>query len=392
MFSKKSVTRGLFAASALALLAAGCDAGTATPMGVVSGGGAIDPATALAEARQVTEAAFKGTNRPVDPTSRPAVKGKKLAIVVSGMAASSSKIPALAAEEAARALGWDVTIYDGGLNASRYPELVRQATAAGADGIILTAIDCNYVKQPLIEARAKGVAISTIYSFDCNDPRTGDASEPLFSANPNYGPEATDVVGFVEAYGGDQASYIIADSNNQAKIIEVLAPELTIVNHTSDGFRKRIQRSGGSEIVATVEVTVADIATQQVRPKVENELLRHPEANWIKSPFTFATTTGIVPALGSQAGTIKVMGGEGFVEETDLVHEGKVTAANVVSAAWNGWIAVDVLNSVWRNEQPVDSGLGWTLIDKDHGLPGEGRSHEPEIDFRAAYRKAWRVG
>ena len=85
------------------------------------------------------------------------------------------------------------------------------------------------------------------------------------------------------------------------------------------------------------------------------------------------------------------MGGEGFAEELALIHEGKVTAVNVISSEWNGWAAVDTLNSVFLKQPSADSGIGWTLVDKDHGLPPAGEEFEVPIDFRAAYRKAWGV-
>jgi ribose transport system substrate-binding protein len=393
IISKKSVTRGLLALSAAALLATACDSGGATTTtGTAPGGGAIDSAKALGDAKKATEAAFEGTERPVDTTSRAGVKGKKLAIVVSGMAATSSKVPAQGAEEAAKALGWDVTIYDATLNPARYPELVRQAVAAGADGIVLVAIDCEDAKQPLEEAKEKGIAVTSVYAFDCDDELAGSRSNALFTQSTNFGPKATTIQAFTQSYGADQANYVIANSNNQAKIIEITAPEFTVLNHTAAGFERTIQQSGGSEIVATVPVTQADLIGSQVTPKVQAELLKHPEATWIKSPFSYVTTLGVAPALGSSAGKVKVMGGEGFAEETDLIHDGKVTAVNVISSTWNGWAAVDVLNSVWRKEKSADSGIGWTMVDADHDLPAEGKAYQTPVDFRSAYRKAWGIG
>jgi len=381
------------ALSAAALLAGGCDSGTTTTPGTAPGGGAIDPAKGLSDAKASTEAALKGTNRPVDSTSRPAATGKKLAVITTSLAVTSSKVPALGVEEAAKAIGWDVTVYDGQLQAGTWPGLVRQAVASDADAIVLVAIDCKDVKEPLEEAKAKGVAVTSVYSFDCDDPRADpkNVSAPLFSAIVNYGPKAADVAAFTKSYGADQANYIIADSNNEAKIIEITAPEFTVLNYTSDGFKERIQQSGGAEIVSTLQGFQADLLNGQLATKIQAEILKHPEATWVKSPFTYVTTMGVAPSLGAQAGKLKVMGGEGFVEELTLIHEGKVTAVNVISSEWNGWAAVDVINSVFRKEKPADSGIGWTMVDKDHGLPPQDQAFQPPVDFRAAYRKAWGV-
>ena len=100
----RSFRRALVALSAAAILAAGCDSGpTTSTNGTVPGGAAIDPAKALADATTSTEAALKGTNRPVASTPRAAVPGKKLAVITTSMAVSSSKVPAVATEEAGKA-------------------------------------------------------------------------------------------------------------------------------------------------------------------------------------------------------------------------------------------------------------------------------------------------
>jgi ribose transport system substrate-binding protein len=387
----RSMKRALVAVVTAAVLATGCDSGSVqTAPGTTPGGGQIDPAKELAASKEATESALKGTNRPVDAATRAAVKGKKLAIIVSGMSVSSSKIPALGTDEAAKAIGWDATIYDGTLQPGTWPGLVRQAIAAGVNGIVLVAIDCKDVKQPLEEAKAANIAVTSVYAFDCNDPRADPANvaAPLFTVNTNFGPKGANQAEFTKTYGADQANYIIADSNNEAKIVEIAAPEFTVLNYTSDGFKERIEQSGGAQIVSTLDVYQQDILGGTLKDKIQAELLKHPEATWVKSPFTFVTQLGVVPAL-PPGSPLKVMGGEGFVEELTFIHEGKVTAVNVISSEWNGWAAIDTLNSYWRNEKPADSGIGWTIVDKDHGLPPVGQPFVEPIDFRAAYKKAW---
>ena len=192
------------------------------------------------------------------------------------------------------------------------------------------------------------------------------------------------------SYGTDQANYIIAASDNQAKIIVVSDPEFTTLYYTDRGFEKTIERSGGAEIVSTLEVTTADFVNNQLVPKIQAELLRHPEADWIKSPYTYATTLGVVPALGSRVGSIDVMGAEGHEAELDLLREGKITAVNIFSSEWLGWAAIDTMNSAFRETEPVDSGVGWVLADEQHNVPASG-PYEPAVDYRAEFREVWGV-
>jgi ribose transport system substrate-binding protein len=218
----------------------------------------------------------------------------------------------------------------------------------------------------------------------------GGGKESLFNAKINLGVSAKNVGAWVARYGADQANYIIAKSKNTAKVLLITAPEFTTVHYLDEGFRPTIAKAKGSKIVSTLEIAGADFLNNQLIPKIQAELLRHPEVNWIRSPFTYATTLGVIPALGSSASKIDVMGGEGSAPELDLLRAGKITATNVASGGWESWAAIDALNSVFRHEKPADSGFGWIMTDPQHNLPASG-TLEPTIDYKAAYRKAWGI-
>ncbi len=169
-------------------------------------------------------------------------------------------------------------------------------------------------------------------------------------------------------------------------------PEFTILYYTFKGFTDTIDASGGSKIVDTLDVTSSDITTGKIQAKVQAELLRHPEADWVKSPYTYVTQLGVAPSLGAKAGTLHVMGGEGFAPELDLIRQGKVTAVNITVATWTGWASADTLNSVFLGKAPSDSGLGWVIADKTHNVPPTpGSEYVPPIDYKAEYAKAWGV-
>lgn len=382
----------LFAAVAIALAACGSSSSNNSTSGGGSGGGSGSAAAALAKAKASLPASYAGTSRNVDPTSRPAAKGKSVIVISAGQAADSSSVPSDGAVDAAKAIGWKVQLYDAKLNPANYAPLVRQAIAAHPNGIILDAIDCDTVKQPLEEAKAAGIAVVGIYAFDCNDPHAGGAATGLFSAQINYGSAAKNVDTFTESYGADQANYIIAKSNNTAKIIAIQDPEFTVLYYTLQGFKDTIDASHGSQILDTLTVTTSDLTDGQIVPKIEAELQRFPQANWIKSPYTYVTTLGIGPALKNHSGHIDVMGGEGFAPELQLIRNGTITATNAISSDWTGWAAVDTMNSYFIHKAPVDSGIGWEIVDATHNLPTNPNANwTPPINYQAEYKKAWGV-
>jgi ribose transport system substrate-binding protein len=356
-----------------------------------SGSGAA--ASALKAAIAATNSGYLGTSTNVNPTPRPAAKNKTIVIISAGQGADSNSVPSDGALQAAEAIGWKATIYDAMLNPSNYAGLVRQAIAAHVNGIILDAIDCADVKGPLEQAKAAGIAVTAMYAFDCNDPHTGGGTTKLFGGVTNYGAKNANLDKFTESYGADQADYIIAKSHNTAKIIAVQDPEFTVLYYTLKGFDDTIAASHGSQVIATLDITQEDLVDGQVVPKIQAELARYPQATWIKSPFTYATTLGIVPALGTNPNHISVMGGEGFHDELDDIRDGKIVATNAISSNWTGWAAVDTLNSIFNHTAPVDSGIGWTLVDATHNLPSSPTAdYEPPINYQAEYKKAWGVG
>jgi ribose transport system substrate-binding protein len=377
-------------------LAAACSSRstTATPAAVESPAGSdISPAAAPA-ADAALAAVYKGTLSAPDSSARPAVKGKKLVIISSGQASISSAIPVNAAQEAARALGWSVTIYDAQLNPANHPGLVRQAMNSGANGIVLDAIDCAGVKAPLEEAKKKGIKVVPIYAYDCNDPFAGKGGEALFSSPINYGPEALKNLGaFAEKYGYAQAQAVIAATGGKAKVVFFNDDQTTVLHYTGKGFLAGMKTCPACSVVANVQFTGLDLGPT-LQQRAASVLLQHPEANAVKSPYTAATLLSIGPAV-SQSGRsnkVYVMGGEGFKDELDLLrnHQG-VDAVMISPSDWTGWAAVDTMNSLFAGKAPAFSGLGWQLVDRTHNLPASGE-FVGTVPYKDLYKKAWGVG
>ena len=120
--------------------------------------------------------------------------------------------------------------------------------------------------------------------------------------------------------------------------------------------------------------------------KIQAELLRHPEATWIRSPYTYTHHARRRARARLAVGKIDVMGGEGFEPELDLLRDGKITAVNIFVVGLGGWAAIDTMNSVFRKTPPVDSGLGW--VDGRRGAQRAGLGPvRPPTDYRVPVPK-----
>ncbi len=336
-----------------------------------------------------TKRAEQGTNHAVSAVKRPAVKGKKVVVISQGQASISSSGPANGAMAAAKAIGWKATLLDAKLSPSNYGSLIKQAIGLGANAIVLVEIDCSYVQQPLRQAKAKGIAVIGLYAYDCNDPISSVKSSSLFTTCVNYQDlPCTKLDDFTASYGRDQANYIITSSKNKAKVLEVTDNEFAVLRLTSKGFDDQIAHSGGSQVVAKVDITTGDLLANKVPGMIAAALLKYPDVTWIKSPYTYATILGITPTTNKTPGKYKIMGGEGYQPELALIPNGQVTAANIISSDWTGWASIDALNSYFAKKPTVDSGIGWIIADKNHNVPASG-DYVPPINYKAAFKKAW---
>ena len=380
----RAPSRVLGALAAVAALLAACG-------GASSGAGSGNAQTSFyAQAQANVQKDYQSTDRAPDSSSRPAAKGKKIVVISAGDEGESAAVPVHAVIAAAKAIGWQVTEYDEHLDPTKGPALMRQAIAAGADGIIVDANDCPLIKAPLQEARARNIAVVPIYAYDCDDPLFG-GGQPLFNGVVQFGQAGTPDQ-LAEDYGAHQADAVIVATKGHARVVLFNDLEFTVLHYTGDGFTKELAKCSDCKVVDEVDFKAAELGPT-LQQKAASALLQHTEANAVKIPYTAASQLGIASAVvqSGHASQLYVMGGEGFADELDLIRGQKgVNAVNIISSEWTGWAAVDTLNSVFLNQQPKNSGIGWTLCDPGHNLPGSG-AFTPKVDFKAAYMKAWAV-
>jgi ribose transport system substrate-binding protein len=367
---------------------AGDAAGAAAVQPTAGSGPAADPEL-LAYAQHQVDVAYQGTDRP-PPTSAPKPqKGKNVWIISPGQIGESASIPTNAAKEAGEAIGWKMTLFDAKLDPSMFGTGIRQAIAAKADGIILDAIDCAWVKQPLVEAHAAKVKIVAYYALDCDDPSI--KGEPLYDASVDFGSSFGNYADLTRSWGAVKADWVIVKTQGKAKVINFKQDEFLVVKYIREGFEQELAKCKTCEISKTVDFTLADLGPK-LQQKAQGALLQHPEANAVHVPYDTPIHLGIGAAIveSGRNDQLYVIAGEGFPSNITLIRDNKgQDAANAFPAQWTGYASIDTLNSVFHGQKPQDSGLGWKLIDREHNLPPPGKGYEAARDFRGAYRKAW---
>jgi ribose transport system substrate-binding protein len=345
----------------------------------------------LAYATDLVTRGYANRDRELPTTAPKPQPGKNVWIISPGQIGESASIPTNAAKAAGETIGWKMTIFDSKLDPSQFSAGIRQAIAAKADGIILDAIDCAFVRQALAEAREAKIKTIAFYAFDCDDPAI--KGQPLFDGMVAFDRELTNYADLTRAWGALKADWVIAQTKAKAKVIAFKEDELLVVKYIREGFEQELAKCTTCELVKTVDFTLADLGPK-LQQKAEAALLQHPEANAIHVPYDSAVILGVAAAVfgSGRNDQLAVVGGEGFPSNLELIRANRgQDAANAFPSQWTGWASIDALNRVFHGEKVVDSGISFRLIDRDHNLPAPGKGYQPDVDYRAALAKAWGV-
>ena len=229
-----------------------------------------------------------------------------------------------------------------------------------------------------------------------------DCEEPLFDHIVSYNdmpPAYGDLPG---TYPNQQAvfqralaDYVLANTEDDAKIVIVTEYDLSSPRIASEAGLDQLKQCPGCEVVE-VEITVADYGPG-LQQKMEQTLLQHPDTDAVLVLNDAVLSTGTIAALkGADLwGKVVIGGGEGTEEMVTLMRDYPMPwGFDIWPVAWEGYAAMDAINRLANGEEPVSSGMGFQLADREHNLPADSdilvvtNGGEP-IDYAAAYKEAW---
>jgi ribose transport system substrate-binding protein len=321
---------------------------------------------------------------PVDPPP-----GKNVWIISTGQEIETAQNASTAMEEAGKALGWDVTLFDGKFESSRQLSGIEQALADKADGIVLLYVDCDPVKAGIQQAKDAGVAVVGIESKDCQPS--------LESHVVKYAGGEDFATWVAHGFGGTQAKWVIAKTKGQAKTIVTVQTDLYTTAVTYDpGITDEFAKCKTCEIVDTIEFVGTEFGPP-LQQKIEQSLNKHPEADSFIGAYDAVLTGGGGAAALRASGRldeIESMGGEGSVPGIELIYnQAGMDACSGIPTAWEGYGAIMGLARIFAGQDPErgNSGIGSQACDADHNLPPDGKSYEAPIDFVASYNRLWGV-
>ena len=341
------------------------------------------------------DALFAGDTYGKPPSdSPPPAKGKNVWVVITGLATPSAVIWTDADKAAAKALGWKVTIFNGQFSTSRALDGILQAIAAKADGIVVQAVDCAPLKAGLQQARKAGIKLVANESVDCGEQ--DPSAQNLFDAIVKYhiNGDQTPYLGLLRYAAYAQALYVADATHGEGKVIALKTENSFALGNLYAAFVKSLKEvCPGCQIVDDVTWTTAELGTPELRQKIEQSILRNPDANALVVPFDDAMTAGAGAAVqaSGRSHDLTVVAGTGLPAAITMIREDKgLDASYGLALGWESYAAFDALNRLFNGEQPQPSGIGLGFYDKDHGLPPAGQAYEPPVDYKALYEEAWK--
>lgn len=375
-----------------ALVIAGCGGGSSSTSGgggATSEGGETAADSGSASAQQFEAKWIKGSfSKPAVPAIKNIPPSENIWIVTVGQLSVSGQKSISSVVSSAKDLGWTTHEYDGKFEQNEWIAGVRAAVAAKADAIFTYAIDCAPMAAALKEAKAAGIPVINLQGVDCDV----EGGEKLFTYTVTWNGEETEE--FWKNFGEAQAAWV-SSHEPEAKILSFEETDVRLLINIAEGFKSGVEKyCPGCEILEEIKFTGAELGAK-LQAKAEQALLRAPDATVVNGNYDDPVNTAISPAMknAGKAGQVALIGGEGQIPNIELVYEGIQSAGSGIGLYWEGYAAMDAIIRVLAGEDPAGdekNGLGVQLYDKENNLPPKGQGYEaPDIDYKAAFYKAW---
>ncbi|WP_037677340.1 sugar ABC transporter substrate-binding protein [Streptomyces griseus] len=321
---------------------------------------------------------------PTTPVTAP--ENVKVAAITCLSILSGCVSPATGAEQAAKALGWQVRVFDGGGTPDKQNAQMLNALSWGADIILNIAIDPNAVQDGLRAAQRANVPV-------------GAGSNGLDSPNPTIKPTgnnlgyAFDVAPDYAALGQKAADWVQADSKGKANIVVYSDKEFPSVLALQKGLLAGLDKCKDCTVQPLRYFTGNQVA--QVLPQsVVSYLRSNPDVDYVFIPYDPAAAA-VVPAiaqagLGDKVRLISVLGSQ---ENLNFVRKGQVQVADAAyDNLYMGYAMLDQTARLLSKKplaDPRGENLPYVVLDETN-VPEAGSDWHASFDYPATFDGLWK--
>jgi ribose transport system substrate-binding protein len=314
---------------------------------------------------------------PTEPD--PAAPNKKILFITTVGGTTGQELIEEGATAAAKAIGWEVSIFNGEGTPASYAEGIAQAITERVDGVVTSSITPTLVINQMKELKAAGIPVVAISN-------TAEPVDEAWLANIGYNEEK-------------EAKYLAAgiaqESGGDANIMMINDKEFGVVVDRFEAFKKILPEvCPDCEVSTETEMQVTELETK-IGPKVGALLQANPDVNYIYAPYDDAAIPMI--AAVKQANLqddVKIVSYGGYDQSTDAIRKGEVQTMTIANAVpWQSWEALDVLNRHFTNKEIPQNALNTDpvkLLTKE-SVPPEGQYFTgEEAEYEKHYEELWK--
>ncbi|MFD8984535.1 substrate-binding domain-containing protein [Streptomyces sp. NPDC059564] len=361
--------------TAAAALVAGCGSGP-------SAGGAPSPSgcpAALAAARAAVRRAEKTDATWTGPAGGPAaVPGKTLVYVAQTMTNPGVAGVARGIGEAAKAIGWNVRVVDGGGTPAGLQAALSDAIALKPSGIVIGGFDPRLTSRQVARARAEHIPVIGWHAVGAPGP---DEDAGLF----------TNVTTKVEDVAKISADWIISRSQGNAGVVVFSDDSIPFAKNKSELIKKQLATCSGVRLLASENIPIPDASSRT--PQEVSSLLSRFQDRWTDSvainDLYFADAAPALRAAGKPGSgpPFNIGAGDGDPSAFQRVNSGQYQAATVPEPlSLQGWQIVDEFNRAFAGRPPS----GYVApVHISTAANSRGATSWDPPGYREAYRGIW---
>ncbi len=352
----------------------------ATTSASQSGSTSFDP-DIVKKSQEIVDAALgKGTGfTPSEGGPKAQKPGAKIAYVGADLTNGGINAVGDGVKEAAKAIGWNVTILDGKGSAQGRTEALSQAIASNPDGIVLGGFDAKEQASTIKKATAAKIPIVAWHG----GPKAGPMDD--FGVFNNVTTDPIEVSTLA-------AAYVVADSEGKAGVALYTDRQYDIAVAKSDAMKEYIEKCEGCSVLAYENSPIAEadsrmpslVAAQLQQFGSKLTYLMGINGNYFGGAQT-ALRAAKIPGEGPPKA---VAAGDGDPAEFQRIRNRDYQSATVAEPVYlQGWQLVDELNRAFAGESASDFIAKPGLIVASN-VPDKG-VFDPDSGYRDAYRKNW---
>jgi ribose transport system substrate-binding protein len=341
-------------------------------------------AVTLEEAERVVAQASTPSLDWLGPVKGPrAQKGKTIAVVAEDLRNGGVLGVSQGVREAARAIGWQVRIFDTlGTPAGRL-RAVEQALAVKPHGVVVCATDARDLEPAF---RAARTPLPPVVGWHAA-PRPGPVANTVVATNVTTDPLAV---------ARTAAMAVVAQSRGKAGVVIFTDSAFGIAMTKANAMAEVIRACRSCQLLAVRDIPISDSAART--PSVIRELLAAHGASWTHTlainDVYFDHAVPVLLSAGIPTGAISmVSAGDGSPQAFQRVRAGLYQTATVYEPLnMHGWQVVDELNRLMAGE-PVSGFVAPVRMSTSATLARDSGStslvQEAGGAYRDAYRRIW---